>query len=192
MIPESLIDRATLYAASALSPAEREQFEILLEFHTELQALVTSLLEASTATILATQRVEHRPSAALKERILAAIPLSRSHHSRDQGFVVTDPDGLVEWVNPAFSAMCGYSLAELRGKKLGPILQGPATDPATVERVRQAVHARRQSSEALVNYHKNGTPYWVSVNITPFCDDSGNPLWLVAREVELPERAVAV
>jgi hypothetical protein len=28
------------------------------------------------------------------------------------------PDGLVQWINPDFSAMCGYTLEELRGKKL--------------------------------------------------------------------------
>jgi PAS domain S-box-containing protein len=100
---------------------------------------------------------------------------------------VTDPVGRIEWVNPAFTAMCGHDLAELRGRKPGPILQGPDTDPAAVARIREAVHARRACRETLVNYHKNGTPYRAEVRIAPVLDDAGEPLWFVARERLLPE-----
>ncbi len=55
-------------------------------------------------------------------------------------FVMTGPDRLVQWVNPAFVEMCGYSLEELKGKSLGPILQGEKTDPVIAARMRQAVH----------------------------------------------------
>ena len=104
---------------------------------------------------------------------------------------MTGPDGLVQWVNPAFSAMCGYSLEELSGKKLGPILQGERTDPATVERMRRAVHDYSPCCETILNYHKDGTAYWVEIAITPILDDAGQPLWMVARERELTDRAAA-
>ena len=104
---------------------------------------------------------------------------------------MSGPDGLVQWVNPAFSAMCGYTLDELRGKKLGPILQGAQTDRETAERMRLAVREYRPCRETILNYHKNGTPYWVEVAITPIMDDAGQPLWLVARERELVDHAAA-
>ena len=98
---------------------------------------------------------------------------------------MSGPDGLVQWINPAFSAMCGYTLEELRGKKLGPILQGEKTDRETAARIREAVHARRACRETILNYHKSGLPYWVEISITPICNESGEPLWLVAREREV-------
>ena len=105
--------------------------------------------------------------------------------------MVSGADRLVEWVNPIFSAMCGYSLDELRGKNLGPILQGAGTDRATADRMRQAVRACRPCRETILNYHKNGTPYWVEVAITPILDDAGQPLWVVARERELIDHLAA-
>jgi hypothetical protein len=41
-----------------------------------------------------------------------------------------------------------------------------------------------------VNYHKNGTPCWVPLNITPSFDSQRELLWLVARESELTERVI--
>jgi len=99
-------------------------------------------------------------------------------------------DGLVEWVNAAFTGMCGYTLAEVKGQKLGRILQGKLTDSEAATRVREAVRNREPCTEALINYRKDGTPYWVSINITPIQDDSGHFLCYVAREHELPERYV--
>ena len=83
-------------------------------------------------------------------------------------------------------------LEELRGKKLGPILQGEKTDRETAARIRNAVHACRACHETILNYHKSGLPYWVEISITPICDESGEPLWLVAREREVSGLRVAV
>lgn len=190
MITEQLEEQAALYAAGALSAREREQFELILEFHNELRAFAAGLLETAAAAIRSTQPAEVRPPSTLKNRIFSLLD-DRVQQTREQGFVMTGPDGLVQWVNPAFTAMCGYSVEELRGKKLGPILQGPATDRVVADRMRDAVKDRQPCTEALVNYHKNGTPYWVSVNITPIRNDDGELLWMVARELELPERAIA-
>ena len=104
---------------------------------------------------------------------------------------MSGPDGLVQWINPAFSAMCGYTLEELRGKKLGPILQGEKTDRKTAERLRRAVHEYRPCREAILNYRKNGEPYWVEISMTPILDGVGQPLWLVARERKLADRIAA-
>ena len=84
-----------------------------------------------------------------------------------------------------------YTPEELKGKNLGPILQGAGTDRETAERMRRAVHEYRPCQETILNYHKNGMPYWVEVAITPILDDAGELLWLVARERELTDRIAA-
>jgi PAS domain S-box-containing protein len=189
-LTEPLEEQAALYAAGALTARERAQFELVLEFHHELRRLVRSLEDVTAAAVLAAQPVDRKPSAALKDKLFAMLD-ERIQQRQEHGFVMTGPDGRVQWINDAFTAMCGYSLDELKGRSLGPILQGQLTDRATAARMRDAVHAHRPCTEALVNYHKNGTPYWVSINITPIHDADGKLLWMVAREIELPERAIA-
>lgn len=189
MLPDFLHDQAALYVSGAMVAVEREQFELVLEFHSELSKFVAELAEVGTAVCLANPApVRACPSPELKARVTGRIA-DRPQHSHSDGMVMSGPDGLVQWTNPAFSAMCGYTLDELRGKNLGPILQGEKTDRATAERMRRAVHEYRPCRETILNYHKNGTPYWVEVAITPILDDAGELLWLVARERELTELA---
>jgi PAS domain S-box-containing protein len=191
VLTEDLQDQASLYACGVMTAQERVQFELVLEFHKPLRDFTRGLLEVSALAATALPKTATAsPSCGLKSRILTALDTHRQS-SRQDGFVMTGPDGLVSWVNDSFSAMCGYSLAELQGRKLGPILQGKQTDPVAVGRIREAVRKREPVTEALVNYHKNGTPYWVALNITPIFDSNRELLWFVARETELPERLIA-
>jgi PAS domain S-box-containing protein len=188
MLAEFLQDRAALYVSGAMSAAERENFELILEFHQDLRAHVTGLQEAMAAVYMARVPAKAAPPRALKARLLESLGALPGQPG-PEGLVVTGPDALVEWVNPAFTAMCGYALGELRGRKPGQLLQGPDTDPAAVGRIRGALRDRRVCRESLVNYHKDGTRYRVDVRITPILDDAGQPLWFVAQERQLPDHA---
>jgi PAS domain S-box-containing protein len=170
-----------------MSPQEREEFELLLEFHHELVEFTGGLAEIGVAVTLSTSRpIDLGPSPELKDRILGMV-MDRPQQVGADSLVVSGPDGLVRWINPAFSTMCGYSLDELRGKRLGPILQGEKTDRQAATRLRRAVHECRPWREALVNYRKNGEAYWVEIAITPILDGAGLPYCLVARERELAD-----
>jgi methyl-accepting chemotaxis protein len=104
--------------------------------------------------------------------------------------VVTGLDRFVHWVSPAFCAMCGYAAEELHGRRLGPILQGPLTDPHAVEVIRQAIRRFEPITQELVNYDKSGTPYWVQLSIrTAFAPD-GRPAAYVAVERRIEGRPV--
>ena len=183
MLDEFLQDQAALYATGGMTAAQREEFELVLEFHQELRALVTGLLEAGTALTLAQPRAG-KPSLQLKRRIMDHID-THADRAKPEGVVMSGPDGLVQWVNPAFTEMCGYSLEELRGRKLGPLLQGVDTDRETANRMRSALKEYRPCRETILNYHKDGSPYWVEISIRPILDQAGQPLWLVAQEREV-------
>ena len=191
MLSTLLQQQAALYVSGVMSAQERESFELVIEFHDELREFVRSLAEVGSAVTLSTLREGGaEASPAVKTRVLetiAALP----QEANPEAFVMTGPDGLVQWVNPAFTQMCGYTLEELRGRKLGPVLQGERTDRATAERMRSAVHEYRPCRETILNYHKNGTPYWVEIAITPIFDEAGQPIWLVAREREVTDRVAA-
>jgi PAS domain S-box-containing protein len=185
MLTELLHDRAALYVAGAMTAPERENFELILLFHAEVRAQVARLQRAMAAVSLSRLARLDRPSDALKGRVLATL-MGPAGRMEPEAVVVTSPEGLVEWVNPAFTAMCGYSISELKGRKPGHLLQGPATDAVSVDRIRTALRERRACRETLINYHKDGGPYSADVRIDPVLDDEREPLWFVARERKLP------
>ncbi len=190
MISDLLKERCALFAAGALTAAEREQFEIIVEFHPEVRQFLAWVEEAAVAIVLAhLNEREARPANLLKTKILGSLREQRSERPAES-FVMCEKDGLVQWVNPAFTSMCGYTLEELRGKNLGPILQGEGTDAATAERMRKAVRAQQPCQETILNYHKNGNPYLVEIAITPILDSTGEALWLIATERECSEKQV--
>ncbi len=185
MIENFLLERAALYATGALTAPERDEFELILEFHDELRGVVDDLTEVGATVAMAScGGRQPQPSPAVKSRIWRRLGSVAQEPDTD-GLVMAGPDGLVRWVNEAFSEMCGYTLAELRGQKLGPLLQGEKTDPSAAERLRQAVHGCYSCRETMLNYRKSGSTYWVEIVMSPVLDDAGQPRWLVAREREI-------
>lgn len=180
MLTATLQDRAALYASGALPALERDALEVIVAYHREFRDLVRAMERASTAALLATV-APSAPPAELRERILGSVGRIAARPA-PEGWVVTDAEGRFEWVSPAFTGMCGHSLDELRGRKPGTVLQGPQTDPAAVDRLRQAIRARRPCRETLTNYHKDGSAYQADIRILPVLDDDDEPLWFVARE----------
>jgi methyl-accepting chemotaxis protein len=53
------------------------------------------------------------------------------------------------------------------------VLQGPLTDEDTKRRIREKLDARQPFYDEILNYHKNGEWYWISLAINPVFDDQG-------------------
>jgi PAS domain S-box-containing protein len=96
-----------------------------------------------------------------------AARLSTIVSSTDSYVIITNPEGITEWANPALLRRTGYSLRELIGKKPGSVLQGPGSDRLAIARIREAIRAGRTVREELLNYTKSGEPYWVEIQISP-------------------------
>src|SRR5690606_23942961 len=106
----------------------------------------------------------------------------------DNSVVITDAEGRIDWVNDGFTRISGYTLAEVHGKKPGDVLQGPETNPATVQFMRQRLDQRQGFSVELVNYHKSGYPYWVSIEVQPILDDNGKLTHFMAIQRDITAR----
>lgn len=184
MLSDLLQDRAALYVSGGMTETERQSFEVLLEFDPELRRHVDALRETVATALAVRTRAEDEPPAGLRERILAAAEKTAQEREPD-ALLVTDAAGRVIWMNAAFERLCGRPLADMAGRKPGQVLQGPQTDPATVERIRRALRDRQPCRTELVNYHRDGSRYRVDAEICPFLDDEGRPVWFVARERRL-------
>ena len=106
----------------------------------------------------------------MKDRI-ENKPLTDAGSHFSDAIVVTDADGLIEWTNHAFDMLCGYSKKEVLGSRPGDFLQGENTNQETVRALRDARVKGEYINTEILNHHKNGHPYWVSISITPIRDD---------------------
>ncbi len=139
----------------------------------------------------ASQRVRrHREKAA--EELVALNAELRTHalvvHATDNLVVITDADGCIEWVNDAFARTTGYSLEAAHGHCPGQLLQGPATDPATVAVMHDAVLAGEDFAVEVLNYSATGRPYWVHIEAHAVHDDGGLVNRYVAIQTDVTDR----
>jgi len=102
--------------------------------------------------------------------------------------IITDAQGITEWVNDGFTRITGYTLEEVRGRKPGELLQGPGTDRRDIEIMGQAVRRGESVTVELLNYSKEGTPYWNFVEIQPVRDETHRLVNFVAIESDVTPR----
>ena len=109
----------------------------------------------------------------------------------DNSVVVTDAQGRIEWVNPAFTRITGYTLEEVFGRRPGHVLQGPNTDRATVEYTRRQLAQGEGFCVELINYSKSGREYWIAIETQPIKDATGRVTNYMAVASEITERKEA-
>ncbi|NRB05906.1 MAG: PAS domain-containing protein [Rhodobacteraceae bacterium] len=99
--------------------------------------------------------------------------------------IITDGQGRITWVNPAFERLTGYGFEDVIHKKPGAFLQGPETDPASIQKISRAIANRISVSAEVLNYHKDGTTYWIDINIDPILDDTGRLVQMIAIQRDI-------
>jgi diguanylate cyclase (GGDEF)-like protein/PAS domain S-box-containing protein len=108
--------------------------------------------------------------------------LSLAADSLSHCLVLTDslqPDNPIAYVNSAFTVMTGYEPHEAMGKNLR-ILQGPETDTAAMDDLRQARLAGYSIRRELLNYRKDGEVFWNDVTIDPIRNSQGHLIGFAA------------
>ncbi|MCL3860742.1 SpoIIE family protein phosphatase [Actinotalea sp. K2] len=115
-----------------------------------------------------------------QETVRALQDISGDLHARaatasELSFTISDPhrpDDPLVWVNPAFEQVTGYRAEDVLGRNCR-FLQGPDTDRSTVDRLGAAIRAGTTVAETVLNYRKDGTPFWNQLVISPVVDGSG-------------------
>nr|AML77123.1 putative LOV domain-containing protein [Alangium chinense] len=104
-----------------------------------------------------------------------------------QTFVVSDatkPDCPIMYASSGFFSMTGYSSKEVIGRNCR-FLQGLDTDKNEVAKIRNAVRMGTSYCGRLLNYKKDGTPFWNLLTITPIKDDRGKAIKFIGMQVEV-------
>lgn len=113
--------------------------------------------------------------------------LSMVADETDNSVIITDADGYTRYVNQGFEKLTGYTMADMRGKKPGTILQGPGTNTETVAKISQKLRNREPFYDELLNYNKHGDAYWISVSINPIFDDNGHLSSFISIQADITE-----
>ncbi len=150
--------------------------------------------QAATTVELAAARLSTRgPRRAEVERLrlLESVAL----HARDS-IIITEAEPTAEpgprilFCNRAFTETTGYAAEEVLGRT-PRILQGPDTDPAARATLRAAFTAWRPVTVELLNYRKDGSPFWVELSIVPVADETGWYTHWVSVQRDVTERREA-
>lgn len=101
--------------------------------------------------------------------------LERSAEASANGIVIADavaPDLPLIYVNESFLEMTGYERREVIGHNCR-FMNGPETDPEALRLLRNAIAEQREVRATLINYRKDGTPFWNDLFISPVPDETG-------------------
>lgn len=96
-------------------------------------------------------------------------------------------DARIDYVNDAFTQLFGYTSEEARGITPDELLNGPYTDPATIERLHHLVDTEGAAEEEILVYDKTGNEIWVSAAVNAIHDEQGNLEHLIALLTDITE-----
>ncbi len=134
----------------------------------------------NTLAIHTLQQDQHNAEESLRK-------LSRAVEQSADTVMVTDLRGIIEYVNPAFEALTGYTRDEVRGKT-PRILKSGEQGPEFYQEMWKTILAGNVYRGILVNRKKSGELYYVEQTICPVRDAAGDVTHFICNGRDLTER----
>ena len=123
-----------------------------------------------------------------------SIPLmSRALSVAADGIVITSlklPGEPVIYINDGFQKITQYSREDVLGTNCR-FLQGADTDPNATEQIRNAITNREECVIEILNYRKDGTPFWNRLSLTPVRVSSGETTHYIGIQTDVTARREA-
>lgn len=113
--------------------------------------------------------------------------LKRWASKSELAIIIADPNGVVQWVNPAFTTICDYELDEIIGMKPGHFLSGPLTEVHARETLNHAIRDKKSCLVRITNYRKNGNPYIVEIHLEPIFNKKNEHQGFLSLERDVTE-----
>ncbi|MFC6863143.1 PAS domain S-box protein [Halomicroarcula sp. GCM10025817] len=128
-----------------------------------------------------TERKEQEAALRARTRAMdaAAVPITIAEAREGPPVVV--------YANDAFERVTGFKADEIRGENYRRLL-GPETDASDVDAVETAIEAERPVTTELLNYRRDGTPFWNRLTITPIEDADGETSHFIGFHQDVTER----
>jgi hypothetical protein len=122
-----------------------------------------------------------------KEAEAESVKLAKAVSQSPVSILITDPKGNIEYVNPKFSEVTGYSFENVIGKN-PRILKSGHHDKLFYREMWKKLEAGKDWSGEILNRKKNGELFWESTTISPILDDKGKTLYYVGIKEDITEK----
>jgi PAS domain S-box-containing protein len=111
------------------------------------------------------------------------------HRERYQGlgdcFCITDPskaDNPILYASDGFVSVTGYTRKDIIPRNCR-FLQGELTDTSATKRLRASINSCEETVELLLNYRKNGDPFWNLLYVSPLLDERGEVSFFLGGQI---------
>jgi PAS domain S-box-containing protein len=167
-------------------PFQREELLARVQTHLELQRLRVRLEQQADGL----RKLNEQLQVELAERKRAEGKLRQLSIAVEQSpasIVITDCAGNIEYVNPKFIELTGYTLSEVLGKN-PRVLKSGEKSPDAYRELWQTIAAGKEWTGEFHNRKRNGELYWESASISPIRDLAGNITHYVAVKEDITAR----
>src|SRR5690606_6730017 len=113
--------------------------------------------------------------------------LSRAVEQSADSVIITETDGRIEYVNPKFTELTGFTLAEVMGRFQYILLKGEVPEN-TYKEIREYIKSCDDWKGEYYNKKKIGERYWEYATISPIVDENGHITHYVYVKEDITER----
>ena len=90
----------------------------------------------------------------------------------DNAIIITNSDGIAEWVNDGFVRLTGFYFDDIVGQNPHHLLTGKKSNQDTIAALNLAITNHEAFSCELLKYKKSGEPFWTQITMTPIASDA--------------------
>ncbi len=159
-------------AIFALNPSDQKSFNVDENTTSDSKYLFDSLIKL----------IEERNQA-----IEETLKLSKAVEQNPASIVITDVDGIIEYVNPKFCSLTGYKKEEVIGKNPN-ILKSGDRPVEHFKDLWKTILAGKEWRGDMHNKKKNGDLYWEFASISPIMNDNNKITHFIAIKEDITER----
>lgn len=163
---------------------ERKKYEVALhQAHDQLEARVIARTQQLR---LLNENLEKE----ISERKNAEKEIRKLSYAIEQSLssvLITDSDGKIQYINPMFTCITGYSSEEVLGQTPS-FLKSGVHDDAFYKNLWDTIKSGENWKDEICNRKKNGGLYWELQTISPIRDDNGNISNFISVRMDDTER----
>lgn len=166
---------AQLLLIEAMNDARIEGTKANVEFKTEVNGqpkfyiATVGYVPGDEETVLVIRDVTEE-----KEAVVQLARLSSLAAKTNDSTILTDPKGVVTWVNEAFEQLSGFSGEEVVGSPAVQVFCGPETDSHSVQQLEESFRTCAPLSLSVVSQSRIGRKFWLDIRLDPVFNEVGH------------------
>lgn len=126
-----------------------------------------------------TEKVRSEEAMKLKTRALEASA---------NAILIMDSNSIIDWVNPAFTEMTGYSYDEAIGNKIETLVRSGLHDAEHYQKMKDTIGSGKVWKGRMINRKKDGSLYYEELTVTPLLDENGKVFRHIAIKQDVSDK----